>query len=47
MKEYGHLTADLQKEKENGIILEEYIYDDGIRNGRIHYEKKQWSTLMK
>ncbi|MHA1377097.1 MAG: hypothetical protein ACTSRG_01830 [Candidatus Helarchaeota archaeon] len=45
MKEFESLPKELQRQKEEGEILEEYIYDDGIRNGKFYPEKKQGSRI--
>lgn len=46
MKEYGRLPKELKKQREEGKILEQNLYDDGIHNGKFYPEKKQWSTLV-
>ncbi len=46
MKDYQKLPAELQKERDIGILKEQNIYDNGFRNGKYYSEKKQWSTLV-
>ncbi len=47
MKEYTLLPEDLKKAKEKGEVLDDYIHDDGIRNGQFYPEIKQGKSIIK